>query len=279
VAILLALTSAVLGGTANFIGGTLARRMPTVAVVALTQALGLILTVLLLFGVGGWELPWALVAHALPAGICMLLGLGAFYAAMAKGAMTIAAPIASLGVVVPLAWSLALGGVPSTTQLGGILLAVVGVVALAGNPAARPVATKPLLLAAGAGLGFGGSLLLYTQGAQANVLMTLFVMKSVIVLALLGLTFRTRPTRGWPPGILVPGLGLASADVTANVAIGIASRVGSLALVSVLASLYPIATVILARVIHQERLGVVRAASVTAVLTGVVLMSLGASSG
>jgi drug/metabolite transporter (DMT)-like permease len=278
VAILLALASAVLGGTANFIGGTLARRMPTVAVVAATQALGLMLTVVLLFAVDGWEFPWALVAHAVPAGMCMSIGLGAFYAAMATGAMTVAAPLASLGVVVPLTWALALGDLPSTVQLGGILLAVVGVVALAGTQGTTPVATKSLLLAGGAGLGFGGSLLLYTQGAQINVLMTLFMMKFVIVLPLLGLAIPSRSRGGWPSGVLLPGLGLASADVTANVALGVASRSGPLALVSVLASLYPITTVLLARVIHRERLGTVRAACVTAVLTGVALISAGAAS-
>jgi drug/metabolite transporter (DMT)-like permease len=197
---------------------------------------------------------------------------------MATGAMTVAAPLASLGVVVPLTWALALGDLPSTVQLGGILLAVVGVVALAGTQGTTSVATKPLLLAGGAGLGFGGSLLLYTQGAQINVLMTLFMMKFVIVLPLLGLAIRSPSRGGWQSGVLLPGLGLASADMTANVALGIASRSGPLALVSVLASLYPITTVLLARVIHRERLGKVRAVCVTAVLTGVALISAGAAS-
>ena len=58
-------------------------------------------------------------------------------------------------------------------------------------------------------------------------------------------------------------------DVTANVTYGIASTLGLLSIVSVAGSLYPVATVLLARFVHHERLMRVQQIGVVLALVGV----------
>jgi drug/metabolite transporter (DMT)-like permease len=83
----------------------------------------------------------------------------------------------------------------------------------------------------------------------------LVIMKLLIVLPCVLVAVRTGRPAGAGASLLVSGFALAAADITANLALGHASRTGSLPLVSVLASMYPIATLLLARWILRERLG------------------------
>ena len=70
--------------------------------------------------------------------------------------------------------------------------------------------------------------------------------------------------------------GLGALDVLANLAYAGAAAGGGTAAVAVLASLYPLTTVLLARALLDERIGRARAAGVGAVLGGVALISLSA---
>ena len=129
---LLALSSSLFWGTSDFFAGMKARTIAAPAVVAFTQAAALIaLSAILLVRDTGFSPsfvgngPW----WAIAAGLAGALGLVCFYTALATGTMGIVAPIAALGVVVPVAAGLRSGEEPSAVQLGGIVLAVIGVVA------------------------------------------------------------------------------------------------------------------------------------------------------
>ncbi len=64
-------------------------------------------------------------------------------------------------------------------------------------------------------------------------------------------------------------------DVTANLLFANATVSGSLAVVAVLGSLYPAATVLLARIVNGERIPPLRNFGVPAAIIGVALISLG----
>ena len=63
-------------------------------------------------------------------------------------------------------------------------------------------------------------------------------------------------------------------DVGADVFFAFATTTGLLSVVSILSSLYPVATVVLARIVLDERMARLQQAGIGLALTGVVLISL-----
>src|SRR5450631_427061 len=257
---LLALISSALWGGADFLGGTLSRRLPSFAVVGGSQAIALLVVVPAAFAVGATGDPRGYLPWGIAAGLVGMASLVAFYEALAVGTMGVVAPIASTGLVVPVAIGLGQGDRPSPVQLVGVVFAVAGVV-LASGPEIRSAGegtarggTRALGLALASAVGFGLVLWLIAKGAHYSVAMTLLTQRSASVTAVvLAMLFFRRS-----PGLSVrdvPQLAvLGAADAAANALYALATRSGLLSLVAVLGSLYPVATVLLARFAHGERL-------------------------
>lgn len=269
----LALLSSLLWGTSDFLGGTAAKRLHSLVVVGASQAFALagLLPLVLLLG----DRPTSLWAGP-AAGLAGLVGLGAFYAALAEGTMGVVAPIAAGGAVVPVVVGLAQGDQPVLLQLAGIVVALVGVVLASGPELSGGAGVRPLLLAVVAGACFGTVAVLVAQGSkggQGSVLVTLLVMRCTSV-GLLGLGWAARRgALGAGRGDLRMLAAIGIGDVSANLAFGIASRSGLLSVVAVLASLYPVVTVLLARRLLEERLRPVQLAGVVGALAGVALIA------
>ena len=280
-AALLALLSSVLWGSADFLGGTLSRARRATVVVGVSQAAGLVLALVVAAAAGAFGddrgyLPWAVLS-----GVAGVVGLVCFYAALAAGTMGVVSPIAALGVVVPVAVGLAEGDRPAQLQLAGIVVAVVGVVLASGPELSGRAGARPVLLAAVAAVGFGVALLAIAEGSQHSTLMTLVTMRATSV-TLLAIALVVALARGTPRSefvlsqrdvglVALVGLG----DVGANLSFGLASRRDDISVVSVLGSLYPVVTVLLARGLHGERLGRLQSAGVAGALAGVVLIATG----
>jgi drug/metabolite transporter (DMT)-like permease len=283
----LALLSSALWGSADYLGGTVSRRLSPVVVVGVSQTLALLLLVpaVLLLGApsdpGGY-LPWALAA-----GVVGPAALMTFYAALSIGTMGVVAPVAATGVVVPVAIGLFGGERPTGLQLIGIAAAVAGVV-LASGPEVRAVEThearggaRSLVLAGLAAVGFGLTLWLIAGGSASSVGMTLLVQRvtsvTLFVSAAVVVVWSGRPGRpGGPAARDLPVLlAVGAADVAANGLYALASRSGLLSVVSVLGSLYPVATALLARFLDDERLRPVQLVGVAVALVGVVLIGAG----
>ena len=276
----LALLASLFWGVSDFLGGTASRTLPVASVLWLSQATALVglLPVAVLTGPSGLDAAYAVPAVA--AGLLGLVALGAFYRALAVGTMGVVAPVASLGVVVPVAGGLLAGEAPRPLQTAGIVLAVVGVV-LASGPELREGGSggTALALALVAAVGFGAVLLLLARAAEHSVLMTLVVMRLTAVLVLgaglLAVAARRRQGLGVPLRRLPLVTAVGAGDVLANASFAVASaRAGALVSVtSVLASLYPVVTVLLARQVHGERLQRVQAVGVVGALGGVALLA------
>jgi drug/metabolite transporter (DMT)-like permease len=280
VAAVLALLSSALWGTADFLGGTASRRLGPVRVVLLSQAVALAALVPLTVVLGP-DVEHRAVGAGVVAGLVGPAALFAFYRALALGTMGVVAPIAALGVVVPVGAGLLGGEEPSAGQLVGIALAVAGVV-LASGPELRGEGrggSRPLTLALLAAVGFGIVFVLLAEGGEdggtARVVLVLLAMRSTSVVVLGGLLL----ARGGRAAITAPGQELpvlaviGAFDVGANGTFAVASQSDLVSVVAVLASLYPAVTALLAWRFQHERLGRVELAGVGAALAGVVLLS------
>lgn len=273
---ILALLSSLMWGSADFMGGTLTRKRPAFAVAGSAQIVGLgfmlvVATVTASWGASGLDyLPWAVLAS-----ITGLGGLAAFYQALATGRMAIVSPIASLGVLVPVAAGLRFGDQPSTLQYLGIAVAIIGIVLASGPEIEGEVGLRPVLLAGLAALLFGLVLTFIAIGSQTNVIMTMTAQRVSSTVIVLLVAVAARSIGGLKRADLSILVAVGLLDVGANLTYGIATTLGLLALVAVLGSLYPVVTAVLAWLIHGERLRPLQYFGVALALLGVAGISAG----
>ncbi len=274
-AALLALLSSVMWGSADYVAGKLSRRRHVLVVLGGTQAVGLAAMLVAATVTGAWDAPGGYLGWALLASLSGATGLALYYRALAIGTMGVVSPIAAMGVLVPLTVGLASGEQPTALQVAGIALAIVGVVAASGPEVHGDAGWTPVLLAGGSAVFLGTSLVAIAQGSDSSVVMTMTVMRITTVtlmgLALLALRRGVAVSRAEVPAFVAVGL----MDVGANLAFGIASTLGLLSLVSVFGSLYPVATILLARFVDHERLRPIQQAGVVLALAGVAAISAG----
>lgn len=274
---LLALASSAVWGTSDFFGGLMARRYPAMAVVGTTQAFAFVLlsAIVLVRAMQGEPPEWGVwVGWSMLAGVCGAGGLIAFYTALASGTMGVVAPIASMGVVVPVTLGVLGGEAPSPVIWVGIVVAVVGIVLASGPELSGAVSPRPVLLACVAALCFGVALYSLDRGARDSLLFTIWGMRttSVTLFAIAALTLRS--VGGVRRRDLLPLALIGSADLLANALFATASSRGQVSVGSVLGSLYPVATILLARVLLGERLRPIQQAGVVCALAGAALISL-----
>lgn len=284
---LLALLSSLLWGTSDFLGGTASRRIPVTGVVGTAQLVALLGLLPLALATGGLDHDRGYLLPAVAAGLVGLVALAAFFRALSVGTMGVVAPIAALGVVIPVGVGLARGESPTAWQLVGLAVAIVGVVLASGPELSGGAGRAPLLLAAVAAAGFGAVIALVAAGSRGpggSVLMTLLTMRLTAVLVLTGLLVaRVVLARGgagtWEIGVRRADLPLLAAvgigDVAANATFAVASQTGLVSVTAALASLYPVGTALLAYRVHGERLRRVQVAGVAAAIVGAGLLAAG----
>lgn len=276
----LALLSSLLWGTADFFGGLFTKRMAAVVVVFVSQAIALAMILPTVWLVGGFGDPGGYFWWGVGAGIVGPVALVSFYWALSIGTMGVVSPIAATGIVVPVAWGLFQGEQPSSWQYLGIVIGFIGVI-LASGPdappegAAREAHTKSIVLALIAAVGFGGTFVCLDGGGEFSIGMTLVVQRSTSVLLMVVpvVAFTRLAGLRWRD---LPGLaGVGAGDAAANGAFAWSSTLGLLSVTSVLGSLYPVATLLLARIVLKERLTRLQFFGVGAALCGIVLLAAG----
>jgi drug/metabolite transporter (DMT)-like permease len=284
VSALLALLSSGLWGLSDFLGGNASRRLPVPAVLFLSQLTGVLVLAPLALATGAFDAPHSYVVPAAIAGVTGIAALGMFYRALSIGTMGVVAPVAALGVAVPVVVGLGRGESPSAWQLIGIVVAVFGVVLASGPELSGRGAggSAALLLAVGAAVGFGVVLLLVAQASEDDphaVVMTLLTMRvtSVSLMAVLLVAVAVAHGRQRVVGLRdLPVLAVIGvADAAANGTYAVASRSSLVSVASVLASLYPVVTALLAFQVLGERLRRVQVAGVAASIAGVALLAGG----
>ena len=279
-AVLISLLASALWGGADFIGGLVTKRHGVLAVVAFVEGAGLVGIAVMLLVSGEPLPPSSDLVNAAIAGLCGVSGLALFYQALSIGTMSIVAPVSSCGAAIPAVYGVATGD-PLSLVLGlGILVAMAGIILASleaeheGVEQAREGSRLSLILAGLSALGFGGYFIFFDRATGDSVLWSLATARSVplLVLAVVIAVRRIPLPRGRDAQALVFA-GLTDAGATGLY--GIALTKGALSVVSVVGSLYPVTTVVLARLVLGERVRRIQAVGIVLALTGVALIAAG----
>jgi drug/metabolite transporter (DMT)-like permease len=279
-ALALALCASVAWGGSDFVAGLASRRMPLLAVLVGSQVAGLALLLALLAVTGEAPPPGGAVLAATVAGVAELLGFAALYQGLALGPMSVVAPISSAAALVPVVASLATGERPATAAVVGMGLVLLGA-ALAcaerdadGDGARRRAAVPGAALAALAALSFGAFFVaMDTAAHEAGAAWAVALNRSTSVSVLVFAVALMRPRMGFARTDLATVATIGLLDAAANAMFAFALTHGLTSTVSVLGSLYPVTTVVLAAMVLDERVAPRQAAGVAIVLAGIGLVS------
>jgi drug/metabolite transporter (DMT)-like permease len=281
-AIALALASAVVYGTSDFLGGFASRRSSTLSVVIWSQAVGLVLLAGVLPIFGGHAQPGDVLWGAL-CGVAGAVAIVSLYRGLSVGTMGIVSPISAVfGAAIPVLYGLVVRGEhPTWFASAGIVAALVAVVLVSADPRAGARRTSvfppgiPEALIAGAGFGAYFIALAQTRSDAGMVPLLAARVTSVALLLGGGLLFGgSAGVRLARPALVLVVL-CGALDVTANVLYVLAAHHGLLAIVAVLTSLYPAATVALAAIVLRERLVRVQWIGVALALGGAAFIARG----
>jgi drug/metabolite transporter (DMT)-like permease len=280
-AIALALSSSLLWGLSDFLGGLKSRTLPVPLVLGGQYLVSLTAMVVFVAARGIGPPAADAVAASLGAGLLGILGLSAFYRALAIGTMSIVAPIAATGVALPVLVGIATGDRPGLVCSAGLAAAVAGIVFASreddGGALDVRQQRQSIALAMLAGVGFGSYFVLAEIGSNGDVAWALALSRLaaapfVTALAVLAVRRGGRLPRGRQAAALA-AIGLL--DLGANTAYNYATTIGELSTVAVGSSLYPVMTVLMASLVLGERVRGVQRGGVVVALSGVVLLAAG----
>jgi drug/metabolite transporter (DMT)-like permease len=280
VAVALGIGTALCWGLADFLGGLRTRRL-TLAVVLLVSQLTGLAAIAIVVAAGDLESPaFVDLVPAVLAGASQLAGIAALYRALAIGTMSVISPISASGAAaIPVVFGVASGERPGVLVVIGMVAALLGVTLATRSPDSGQDGGSPrdaLPLAALAALGFSGFYVAMDEAvSDVEPFWALLAARTSAGVVLVVVLLTLRPRLGAAPAVL-PSLALIGLlDVGANACFTFGAETGLLSVVSVLASLYPVGTVLLARAMLGERLIPVQTAGVTVALAGVALIATG----
>ena len=274
-AIALALGASLTWGVADFFGPLKGRTYGALRVLFYVQLGGLV-TIAAVVAARAKGPADSAALLAIPAAISGTLGLYAYYRGMAVGAMSIVAPIAGISAVVPVTFGILTGERPSSWQLLGIAAALGGVFLASREPRhGGPRIAAGVGLALLAAIGFGGYFPAMHAAGDADFWWASLIFRMTSTSVILATVAIRRPALAIEP-VQIPILALIGiGDMLGNLLFAAASTSGLVSVTSVLASLYPIITVMLARLVLKERVARAQEAGIVLTLAGVALISAG----
>ncbi len=294
--VVLALLSSLAYGTSDFLGGLAARRLSVLPATGVTYFFGTaVVGLALLLGGSTWSTD-ALVAGS-AAAVFAVVGFITFYAALAIGPMSLLSPaIALVYAIVPVVASVLLGEGLRPLGWFAVGLAVVATLLISVQRSGAPARVTPAGVVLGliSGVCLGASIIALDSAPADSGLSPAFVEMAggVVVLLLVtgalrmlrlrpawlaaapvaadeGAGERTRSRRRAWIGAIVAGVLLGGANALLMTAL----HLGNLAVVSVLSSLYPLATVLLAAIVLRERVSRLQVGGIALAIVAVVLLS------
>lgn len=248
-------SSALVWGAADFSGGLATKKARAVAVVFFSQIVGLFCMIGVVLGVGEPIPPLKILIMGGAAGFAGILGLVIFYHSLANGRMGLVAPLSAItAAMLPIGWGAFTLGLPTTSQVAGLFVAVVAIWLLSADPATGEKATSSFLLPILAGAGFGLFFIGIGEASKSAVFWPLVASKTVsigVMTVLMSLRKTELPvTRATWSLIILAGI----LDVAGNGLFALAAHTGRLDISATLGSMYPAATVLLAYAILKEPL-------------------------
>jgi drug/metabolite transporter (DMT)-like permease len=260
-------------GTSDFVGGYAAKRANAFLVTLIAHASGMLLMGTLAVATHTPFLSRHALGWAIAAGLCGGAALAFFYRALAAGNMGLTAPVAAvLGAAIPTAFGMFTEGFPGAAPIAGFVLAVVGIFLISRSENNRR--PEGIGLALLAGVGFAGFYLCARQAGNESSLWISAVSKSAsaILTGAIVLSGGTvgpirKPEIAW-------GMVAGFLDVTGTVLFIRASQTGRLDSAVVLSSLYPVITVLLAKLVLKEHFTRWKTMGMVAALLAVPLIAM-----
>jgi drug/metabolite transporter (DMT)-like permease len=277
-AIALALGASLTWGVADFFGPLKGRSLGALRVLVYVQLGGLV-AIAVVVAIRGKGPADAAALLAIPAALSGTLGLYAYYRGIAVGAISIVAPIAGVSAAIPVTVGIVSGDRPSAWQLLGIGCSLGGVFLASREPASERAlqsAVAPgVWLALLAALGFGGYFPPMHAAGNADFWWASLIFRLTSTAVILAVVAVRRPSLSVQP-LQLPALALIGiGDMLGNLLFAAAASRGIVSITSVLASLYPIVTVVLARALLEERVARSQELGIALTLAGVGLISAG----
>ena len=280
-AIVFALLSATLYGSADFLGGLASRRSSVMPVMIFSQLAGLLTLLLMLPFLPAATAIRADFAWGAVAGGALGIGLMLLYQGLATGKMSVVAPVtAVLAVVVSAVAGMVIGDRLSVGAFTGVALALMAITLIGQDGTQEKAnagwgAAHGLAAALSAGVLIGVFFAALKQTSPASGLLPLVAARLAALVALGAVALSRRPP--WRIGRDVAWLIVAGGalDIFANVLYLLATREGMLTIAATLTSLYPASTILLARLVLGERLRRIQIAGLACAGLGVVLLGAG----
>jgi drug/metabolite transporter (DMT)-like permease len=274
--VLLALSSSLMWGLADYLGGLQTRSRQVLSVVLVSQVSGLV-TIAAVVGARG--VGWPGAEAMLPAGVAGVMGalcIVTFYLALSYGPVSIVAPVLASSASIPVVYGLVRGERPSLVQLAGLAATLAGVMLVSWTDGGGHARGRR-------GIGFGvmaalllGTLLVFFSRASAvDPYWAPFVLRAVSMSTIGAFIV----VRGFVPRVDRRGLVVIASigvlDVLANLAYSVSTTLQLLSITAVLSSLFPVVTVALARIHLGERVTRVQGAGSVLTMMGVLMVAAG----
>nr|WP_321498442.1 DMT family transporter [uncultured Methanolobus sp.] len=270
-----ALLAALSWGGGDFVGGCATRRTGAYSVVLATQLTGIILFPVLALAFSESlptlnNLMWGGLA-----GFFGASGLILLYMSMARGKMSIVATLAAvIAIIIPVIYSSINEGFPDTFKIAGFIFALIGIWFIVRMNAGRDLEVKDIEYIAVAGLLFGLFFISIDKFSSTGIYWPLAFSRITALLMLAGFMTLTKASSK-PTSDAVLLVVLAAMFNTGGVVLfALASVAGRLDVATILSSLSPGVTVLLACAILKERLAPRQWVGVVASMTAIVLISM-----
>lgn len=275
--VVLGLAAAILYGVGDFAGGFASRRRGAVTVLLWSYPVGAVLMAALLPLFGGHLTGRAAVFGAL-GGLAGLLGVIVMYSLMTVAPINVISPVtAVLAAIVPVAVGLGIGERPRAVALVGIVLGLVAVVLVSRTTDEHPhgrISPRILALAVVSGLGFGLYFVFLDRAGDNTGLWPLVVSRVVSAVAIVPIAAQRDAMRTVTGSTLAIVVLAGACDALANFCFLLSARHGLLSLASVLTSLYPATTVLLAMGLLHEHASRVQRAGLLLAAGAIVLITV-----
>lgn len=249
----LALASALFWGASDFNGGIATRRSQPTYVLFVSEITGTVLLILLAVILNESMPDWRSSLWAGLAGLFGITGLAALYRGLASGHMATSAPTSGVvGAILPVLYGIFTEGSPNGLQIIGFIIAVAGIWFVSRAPSREGEDLKSALgLGVVAGVGFGLFFIFIAQVAPGPKMTPVIVVRAVSIVLLCGaLLYQRLPLSMARVHLTAPVAGIL--DAAGNVLYMLATQIARLDVTTVLTSLYPAVTVLLARFVLKE---------------------------
>ena len=272
--LLLALGASLAWGVADFVGPLFSRTLGILRVLFWGQVGGVLAIGLAVAIRGAGPAGWA-VLFAICAALGGMLGLVAYYRGMEIGVMSVVAPIAGVSAVIPVVFGIATGDSPSPAQVAGIVCALLGVgLASVEHSDGRRRIAAGVGLALLAALGFGFYFPWMHAAGKVDFWWASLVFRTTALLIVATAVAVQRPSLRLGPRDFAIVIAVGIGDTIGNALFAASSGQGLVSLTAVLASLYPVVTVLLAAAVLHERVAPMQRAGIVLTLTGVALIAV-----